>query len=126
MVDVRAARNPTWSPGRSLSGVGMTLSSLGRPCDVDPFPPEQAGVHRPDAGSEQRQGRTEGSQEDVNPRVGRQQEDFQRLNPHHHCSRDGCPETDEEKKPGTDEKNGQDNQQSRGVALQPDDSAVHQ
>ena len=55
------------------------------------LPPEKARVDRPCARSEKCQGGTEGSEQDITPRIMRMREGAPYLNDCQKCSRDGRP-----------------------------------
>ncbi|MDX6464947.1 MAG: hypothetical protein QOE55_8644 [Acidobacteriaceae bacterium] len=68
--------------------VGDLTLSVGR---LDAFPSKKAGIDGPGARSEHGQGGTEGSQQDIAPRISSLREGVPQREDRHKCSSDGRP-----------------------------------
>jgi len=70
-----------------------TQSAIAAIANVDALPAEQPRVHRPGAGSEQREAAADRRQQDVNPRVARIEDEICDLKNDDERTRDRCPQS---------------------------------
>ena len=82
------SRGEIWG---TLLGLGMPLFRCVAVGKVDALPAEEACIDRPCARPEQRQGGTEGSKQDITPRIVRMREGAPHFNDCQERSRDGRP-----------------------------------